>query len=319
MMMPIKLKFLGYLTVIAVAGGLAIGQAQAQTAPVAPPAPNAPNAAAPDATAPPATPDATPAPASAVATPPVAPPASPDVTTAVVSNPYGLGALWAAGDIVARATLVILVIMSMSSWYVLITKAFTQQKILREAKQVDRTFWSAGSVRAATNSLKPGSAFRYIAESGLESLDKHPGLLDKIDIHSFATSQIDDGVIAVQSRMQEGLALLGTVGSTAPFVGLFGTVWGIYHALTAIGIAGQASIDKVAGPVGESLIMTAIGLAVAVPAVLGYNFVVRRNKRAMDLVRKFAKKMLIVLLSCDAAEPETPAMRSRADIAVARV
>ena len=220
---------------------------------------------------------------------------------------------------VARATLVILVIMSMGSWYVLITKAFTQGKILRDAKQVDKTFWSAGSVRAATESLKPGTAFRYVAECGLDSLDKHPGLLDKIDIHSFAASQIDDGVIAVQSRLQEGLALLGTVGSTAPFVGLFGTVWGIYHALTAIGIAGQASIDKVAGPVGESLIMTAIGLAVAVPAVLGYNFVVRRNKRAMDLVRKFAKKMLFVLLSCDASEPAAPLVVTRPEVAVARV
>ena len=101
----------------------------------------------------------------------------------------------------------------------------------------------------------------------------------------------------VQSRTQDGLAFLATVGSTAPFVGLFGTVWGIYHALTAIGIAGQASIDKVAGPVGEALIMTAIGLAVAVPAVLGYNWLVRRNKAAMDLVRGFGADLHAVLLS----------------------
>jgi biopolymer transport protein ExbB len=218
-----------------------------------------------------------------------------------VANPYGLGALWDAGDIVARATLIILVIMSMASWYVLITKAIVQAKIFRQAKQVNKTFFQAGSVGAAVDHMAPGTAFQFIAKSGLESLDQHTGLLDKIDIHSFATSALDDAVVAVQSKMQDGLALLGTVGSTAPFVGLFGTVWGIYHALTAIGIAGQASIDKVAGPVGESLIMTAIGLAVAVPAVLGYNFLVRRNKRAMEAVRKFAKKLLFVLLSADAA------------------
>jgi biopolymer transport protein ExbB len=96
--------------------------------------------------------------------------------------------------------------------------------------------------------------------------------------------------------MQGGLAFLATVGSTAPFVGLFGTVWGIYHALTAIGIAGQASIDKVAGPVGEALIMTALGLAVAVPAVLGYNWMVRRNKVAMDRVRGFAADLHTMLV-----------------------
>ena len=101
----------------------------------------------------------------------------------------------------------------------------------------------------------------------------------------------------VQSRLQDGLAFLATVGSTAPFVGLFGTVWGIYHALTAIGVAGQASIDKVAGPVGEALIMTAIGLAVAVPAVLGYNWLVRRNKGVMDEVRSFSGDLHAVLLA----------------------
>jgi len=219
-----------------------------------------------------------------------------DVTQATVANPYGLGALWDSGDIIARATLLILVIMSMGSWYVLITKAIVQFRIFAQARQVNATFWQAGSAAAAIQAMKPGTAFHYVAQCGLESLDQHSGLLGKIDEHSFVTSSIDDAVITVQSKMQDGLALLGTVGSTAPFVGLFGTVWGIYHALTAIGIAGQASIDKVAGPVGESLIMTAIGLAVAVPAVLGYNFLVRRNKRAMEMVRKFAKRLIFVLL-----------------------
>jgi len=304
MIMPIFRKFSLLLSALVVAGWLGAGAAHAQTA-AAPPAlapaatvPSAPAATAPAAPAT-ATPDAT-APADASGAPPPAPDGS-DVTQTTVGNPYGLGALWAGGDIVARATLVILVIMSMGSWYVLITKAIVQFRIFAQAKTVNKTFWQAGSVTAAVQRMKPGTAFHYIAQSGLESLDQHTGLLDKIDIHSFSASAIDDAVIAVQSKMQDGLALLGTVGSTAPFVGLFGTVWGIYHALTAIGIAGQASIDKVAGPVGEALIMTAIGLAVAVPAVLGYNFLVRRNKRAMEMVRKFAKKLLFVLLSADAA------------------
>ncbi|MBX6391965.1 MAG: MotA/TolQ/ExbB proton channel family protein, partial [Burkholderiales bacterium] len=107
----------------------------------------------------------------------------------------------------------------------------------------------------------------------------------------------------VQSRLQDGLSFLATVGSTSPFVGLFGTVWGIYHALTAIGIAGQASIDKVAGPVGEALIMTAIGLAVAVPAVIAYNWLVRRNKRAMEEMRAFATELQLALMS-GSASPE---------------
>jgi biopolymer transport protein ExbB len=122
-------------------------------------------------------------------------------------------------------------------------------------------------------------------------------LLEQIDLNSWVTMSIQRSVDKVQSRLQDGLAFLATVGSTAPFVGLFGTVWGIYHALTAIGIAGQASIDKVAGPVGEALIMTAIGLAVAVPAVLGYNFLVRRNKTAMEDVRAFSSDLHSVLLS----------------------
>jgi len=249
------------------------------------------------------------------------PPASPDITQATVTNPYGLSALWDNGDFVARTTLIILVVMSMLSWYVLITKGIAQAKMFGQGRTVNKTFWQAGSVTAATDTMAPGTAFHFIAKSGLESLDQHTGLLDKIDIHSFATSAIDDAVVSVQSKMQDGLALLGTVGSTAPFVGLFGTVWGIYHALTAIGIAGQASIDKVAGPVGEALIMTAIGLAVAVPAVLGYNFLVRRNKQVMEMVRKFAKKVLFVLLSSDATEPGMTAKAHSelaGDISVAR-
>jgi biopolymer transport protein ExbB len=230
---------------------------------------------------------------------PAAAPAAPavDIGHEVVENPYDLQATWKQGDFVTKGVLIILVIMSLGSWYIIITKLFEQHKLMQEAGDAKRTFWSAGSVKAGTEALKEGSAFRYIAESGIGASGKHEGaLLDRIDLNTWISMAMQRASENVQSRLQDGLAFLATVGSTAPFVGLFGTVWGIYHALTAIGIAGQASIDKVAGPVGEALIMTAIGLAVAVPAVLGYNWLVRRNKVAIEAVRAFAADLHLVLL-----------------------
>ena len=219
-----------------------------------------------------------------------------------VDNPYGLGALWAQGDFVARGTLIILVLMSMGSWYILITKLYESFKIAGEAKAARTGFFKAGSLQEGAKKLKDGSAFRFIAESGLEASDHHEGTLTQhIDRNTWVTMSVQRSVDEVQSRLQDGLAFLATVGSTAPFIGLFGTVWGIYHALTAIGIAGQASIDKVAGPVGEALIMTAIGLAVAVPAVLGYNWLVRRNKVTMDSVRGFGADLHGVLMGAKQA------------------
>jgi biopolymer transport protein ExbB len=215
----------------------------------------------------------------------------------VVANPYGLDALWKGGDFVARGTLVILVVMSLGTWYIMFTKFYEQFKLMGQAGAARKSFWSAGSVAAGIESLKQGSPFRYIAETGASSTGKHEGaLLERIDLNTWISMSIQRAIDNVQSRLQDGLAFLATVGSTAPFVGLFGTVWGIYHALTAIGIAGQASIDKVAGPVGEALIMTAFGLAVAVPAVLGYNFLVRRNKVAMESVRAFGADLHLALL-----------------------
>ncbi len=215
----------------------------------------------------------------------------------VVDNPYGLDALWKGGDFVSKGTLIILVIMSLGTWYIMFTKFYEQFKLLGQGGAARKTFWSAGSVSAGIETLKSDSPFRYIAETGLGSTSKHEGaLLERIDLNTWIQMSIQRAIDNVQSRLSDGLAFLATVGSTAPFVGLFGTVWGIYHALTAIGIAGQASIDKVAGPVGEALIMTAFGLAVAVPAVLGYNFLVRRNKVAMESVRAFGADLHLVLL-----------------------
>jgi biopolymer transport protein ExbB len=230
---------------------------------------------------------------------PAAPAPIADATTSkeTVDNPYGLGALWAQGDFVARGTLLILVIMSMGSWYILVTKLYESFKISGDARQARKGFYKAVTLNDAIKTLKTGSAFRFIAEAGVAASEHHEGALtENIDRNAWVTSSVQRSIDDVQSRLQDGLAVLATVGSTAPFVGLFGTVWGIYHALTAIGIAGQASIDKVAGPVGEALIMTAIGLAVAVPAVLGYNWLVRRNKINMESVRNFGADLHGVLM-----------------------
>ena len=257
---------------------------------------SAPDAAAAPAPAPTAS-DASATPAPAADTSAV-PSVSPDVSKATIENPYGLGALWRDGGWIAKFNLVIMLIMSMGSWYIIFTKFWEQHKMLQSAQGVGEGFWTAGSVKAGTNTLDDGSAFRYIAESGLKASEHHEGtLVEQIDRHTWIAMSVSRAVENIQSRLSDGLAFLATVGSTAPFVGLFGTVWGIYGALTQIGIAGQASIDKVAGPVGEALIMTAIGLAVAVPAVMGYNWLVRRNKSVMEKVRAFSGDLHNVLLA----------------------
>ena len=227
-----------------------------------------------------------------------------------LDNPYGLDALWAQGDLVARATLLILAVMSVSSWTILVGKVIDQSRLLRRARAAKASFWTAGNLREGVEGLAPDSPFRAIALAGMEAAERHGAALEaKIDLTSWVGMILQRVVGGVVSRTQGGLSLLATVGSTAPFVGLFGTVWGIYHALTAIGIAGQASIDKVAGPVGEALIMTAIGLAVAVPAVLGYNLLVRRNKLAVEQVRNFAADLHAALLIGPSEDHEVARLR----------
>ena len=287
MLNKIRLAALAAALLIAV-GGVAVPQAaRAQGQPPAPAAPAVPAAPAASAPAAPA------APASMAAA------KAPEV----IENPYGLEAIWKGGDLVAKITIGILFLMSLGTWYIIITKIYEQYRMRLQAKEAQKKFWKAPSVRQGAEGLKKSSPFRFIAEEGLDATQKHDGLLGNVDLNEWITMSIQRAIDNVNSRAQDGLAFLATVGSTAPFVGLFGTVWGIYHALTAIGIAGQASIDKVAGPVGEALIMTAIGLAVAVPAVLGYNWLVRRNKAAMDLVRGFGADLHAVLLSATKPAP----------------
>jgi biopolymer transport protein ExbB len=251
-------------------------------------------ASAPDAAA---TTASTPAPVADTSATAAAPMPTALTSKETVENPYGLNALWSQGDYVARGTLIILAIMSMGSWYILVTKLYESLKLSSEAKTAQRTFFKAKSVGDGSKALKTGSAFRFIADTGLEASEHHEGALtENIDHNTWVSMNVQRSLDDVQSRLQDGLAFLATVGSTAPFIGLFGTVWGIYNALTAIGIAGQASIDKVAGPVGEALIMTAFGLFVAVPAVLGYNWLVRRNKVTMEVVRRFGADLHGILM-----------------------
>lgn len=239
-----------------------------------------------------------PAPAPAATDAAVPPPIEPVAETAEIDNPYSIKAIISHGDIVDKVVLVILLIMSIGTWYVLFTKLWEQAKLNKGAKRVGETFWTAGSLRAGADTLPEEDAYRYLAEQGLKASEHHEGtLVDNIDLNTWIGISVQRAGDLVNSRLQSGLAFLATVGSTSPFIGLFGTVWGILNALTTIGLSGQASIDKVAGPVGAALIMTAVGLAVAVPAVIAYNWLVRRNKVVMEQVRRFQGEVHNVLLA----------------------
>lgn len=223
-------------------------------------------------------------------------------------NPYGLSALWAQGDMVAKGTLMILAFMSMGSWYYLITKLVEQRRQFFQFNRVLKLFVPTATLRDGIAALPRNNTYRIIAENGEEAVVQfEKGLSKEITLSEWTTAALNRSVEGLTSKLHGGLAFLATVGSTAPFVGLFGTVWGIYHALVAIGVSGQASIDKVAGPVGESLIMTAIGLAVAVPAVLGYNLLTRRNKAIAGCARRFATEVQFRILTGKVeAEQELP-------------
>jgi biopolymer transport protein ExbB len=219
-----------------------------------------------------------------------------------VDNPYGLGALIQNGNIVSRSILVILLFMSLLTWFIMITKFFDQRRTRLQAIAAEREFWSSSSLTDAISKLKGTSnPFRALAETGKQAYEYHETnksrLSGAIGTSEWITESLQRTADTVLSRMQAGLPVLASVGATAPFIGLLGTVIGIYNALIAIGVAGQASIDKVAGPVGEALIMTAIGLAVAVPAVLGYNILLRRNKSVQERVSHFTHELHAYLIA----------------------
>ena len=222
-------------------------------------------------------------------------------------NPYGLMAALEQGGLIAQVTFGILVIMSAASWYILFVKLFEQQKIINQAKRARTTFWNSANLREGAGKLEKNSAYRQIVDDGIMALEQHDKLTDPIDQHDWMLNSLARSQGAIASRLSTGLALLATVGSTAPFVGLFGTVVGIYRALIKIGAAGQASIDAVAGPVGEALIMTALGLAVAVPAVMAYNWLMRRNKSIIEELARFTNDLHGYMMSGGAVRPAVAA------------
>jgi biopolymer transport protein ExbB len=211
-----------------------------------------------------------------------------------IENPYGIVHMWQEGDMVAHTVLIILIIMSGGSWYIFFVKYWEQYRVLSQSKLTEKRFWTAASLDEGIEQLAKNNVFRNVAERGQQAMAREGGMLTQAD---WVSMSLGRAVEEESARLEGGISFIASVASTAPFVGLFGTVWGILNALTAIGIAGQASIDRVAGPVGEALIMTAIGLAVAVPAVITYHLLVRRNKVINEKYRSFASDLQTFLLS----------------------
>ena len=210
-----------------------------------------------------------------------------------MESQFGILNVWTQGDFVTRAVAVLLLGMSLASWIVILIKALDIVKYKKHARR-SAEFWHSEDLAAGLDKLSadPTNPFRQLALEGREATAHHRNtkahLHDTLDVSDWVTRCLRNTSDEFTARLQSGLAILASVGSTAPFVGLFGTVWGIYHALLSIGISGQSTIDKVAGPIGEALIMTALGLAVAIPAVLGYNALVRGNKSILIKLSSFA-------------------------------
>ena len=225
------------------------------------------------------------------------------LAAAAGENPYGLMQALEEGGAISWATFIVLVGMSIGTFYILFTKFLQQQKIINQGKKVRASFWNAPNLRDASGKLDQKSAYRAIVEDALVAQDQHSKLTDPVDQHEWVQASLARSQGGITARLGEGLAFLATVGSTAPFIGLFGTVIGIYRALIKIGSSGQASIDAVAGPVGEALIMTALGLVVAVPAVLAYNWLIRRNKTITEDLSAFTNDVHGYLASNGAVKP----------------
>ncbi|ABD24465.1 outer membrane transport energization protein ExbB [Novosphingobium aromaticivorans DSM 12444] len=232
---------------------------------------------------------------------------------AAPQNKFGFAEALQQGGFIAYATVVILGIMSFGSFFILFTKFFEQNKILGQYKTIRTTFWKAPTLREGAAKLDKNSAWRQLVDDGISAEDQHSKMTDALEAHDWLHGSLARSEASINSRLASGLPFLATVGATSPFIGLFGTVVGIYRALINIGLAGSASIDKVAGPVGEALIMTALGLLVAVPAVLAYNWLQARNKRIAELLSGFSTDVLANINSkgtvkpAIAAAPATPA------------
>jgi biopolymer transport protein ExbB len=222
---------------------------------------------------------------------------------AATANPYGLVPALQQGGIIAMSTFAILVIMSIGTFYILFTKLMQQQKIISQGRKVRASFWNSPNLREASTKLEAKSAYRSIVDDAILAQEQHGKLTDPIDQHDWMANSLARSQGAIGARLGEGLAFLATVGSTAPFIGLFGTVVGIYRALIRIGAAGEAWIDAVAGPVGVALFMTGLGLVVAVPAGLAYNWLIRRNKSIMEDLAAFTNDIHGYIMSAGNVKP----------------
>jgi biopolymer transport protein ExbB len=224
---------------------------------------------------------------------------------AAPENAFGFWEAMEQGGAIAWAILGVLVIMSIGSFYILITKLLEQNRILSQYKAIRAgNFWRANSLSEGATKLEKNSAWRQLVDDGLVAETQHSKMTDSLEAHDWMHGSLARSEASINARLASGLPFLATVGATAPFVGLLGTVIGIYRAMIGIAIAGSAQIDKVAGPVGEALIMTAIGLLVAVPAVLAYNWLQSRNRRIAELLSGFSTDLLAYITSKGAVKPE---------------
>ena len=218
-------------------------------------------------------------------------------------NAFGFMEAMEQGGAIAWTILAVLVIMSVGSFYILITKLLDQNKIMRQYREVRTNFWRANTLSEGATKLEKNSAWRQLVDDALAAEAQHAKMTDTLEAHDWMHGSLARSEAAINARLAGGLPFLATVGATAPFVGLLGTVIGIYRAMIGIAIAGSAQIDKVAGPVGEALIMTAIGLLVAVPAVLAYNWLQSRNRRIAELLSGFSTDVLANITSRGAVKP----------------
>ena len=205
-----------------------------------------------------------------------------------MQNPYGLAALIKHGDAVTWAVFGLLFIMSLATWCIIFSKLWRQQRLVNSLKNIEKNFWSAGSPREGADKLPVNDDFRVIAESAMHAAQHHEARMgDRISLRDWLAMVLQRPVDGLNSKLSSGLSFLAIIGLTAPLVGLFGTLYNILKTLIALGMAGQSSFEKAAGPVGEALLMTVIGLAVAVPALFAYNILRRRNKAIRDSMHDF--------------------------------
>ncbi|MGF6873501.1 MotA/TolQ/ExbB proton channel family protein [Paraburkholderia sp. MM5477-R1] len=230
---------------------------------------------------------------------------------------YGIAHVWAQGDLVTRAIALALLIMSILSWSVIAVKTWNVVALKRLTRSAEQSFWYSGDFDEGIGKLdgdtRGDNPFLTLARSGQEAARHHrqtqQQLRDRMDVSDWITRCLKDSMDDSVAKMQSGLAVLASIGSTAQFVGLFGTVWGIYHALLTIGETGQTSIGAVAGPVGEALIMTAFGLFVAIPAVLGYNALTRANRSIVTRLNRFAHSLHAFFVTGERLSPAKGGLR----------